>query len=501
MYKNYKFTIVVLFLFFSIGCAAYSNILNISGVTNIEENVWNVHYDSDSINILNFSNSSYTAPIITPSLNNDETSLSFETNLNQEVGFTIDVVNDGTFTARVSSVELKIQYKSNNESDFATLANVNSNRWSNDFLDFYAVWTDNNSNILDTVDLKPLAVKNMTIVVKYKQPFDYSLLPSTDMDFKFDLSVNYTQVDNLTDSTTYVPKVVVDVNSAAGMVNAIDNNQDLVLRLSNDIDLTSYGSINIDNNTTIEFNGNRIIVAPNSIEVKDGGNLILEDSNGEGGITSDRDVVNVLGGGTLIINGGTYSTTNFTNGSGVYVSNGGTLIMNDGTVNAAYYSIGTDGFVNITINGGELISSSTSENGVLPFSVKLTSGNFTMNGGKIIGMHGGLALDESVVGIINDGEIYVHGVNDSFYNVYITGDSTLDMYNGLLKNDGTGSVIYNTSLEDVRLHNGKFISKGDYLFAGNDIYVTRGSFSHDVSGYILGGNITFNQDSSMYDVN
>ena len=494
--KNNKiivFALVGILAFISIGYALYSTVLNINGIANVNRSVWSIHYDSDSVSVLSGTN--LVAPTSGPTISNDLKKISFETNLNinEQSAFTVDVINDGTFTARVSSINLKVYSKKEDETNYTTLANVSSNKWSNDYLDISVLWTEDNRNLLDTVDLQPSTTKNMTVRVKYKQPEDYTLLPSNNMNFKFDLSVEYTQANSISGETNYIPKVTSNISTPAELLTALDNS-DTVLRLNEDIDLTDYDSINIDGNVTIEFNGNRITVAPNSIEVR--GTLILEDSDNNGGLTSDRGVVNVMNGGTLIVNGGQYTTTNYTRGSGIYVEEGGKVIINDGIFNAAYYSIGTEGNVDITINGGELNSSSTSKSGTWAYSVKLTDGTFTMNGGKISGVQGALALDGSVDAIINNGEIYVHetnqGDNDSYYDIYITGDSTLDIYNGNFKNDGTRSVIYTTSSNNTKLYGGNYKAQGNTLFTGNNIKIYGGTYSHDVSNYLESGTLSSN---------
>ena len=53
------------------------------------------------------------------------------------------------------------------------------------------------------------------------------------------------------------------------------------------------------------------------------------------------------------------------------MESGGTLEVNGGNFNTAYYVIGSEGNVSITINGGHLESTSTSKNGTWAYAVKL----------------------------------------------------------------------------------------------------------------------------------
>lgn len=192
-------------------------------------------------------------------------------------------------------------------------------------------------------------------------------------------------------------------------------------------------------------------------------------------------------GGKLVINGGNFITTNNTRGSGIYMEDGANLEINAGNFKTAYYVLGTEGDVTVTINGGHLESTSTSKSGTWAYAVKLVGGNFTMNGGTIVGIHGGLALDGDVTGTINNGEIIINesvaGANDGYYCMYVTETSTLDIYNGNFQNNGTRSVIYTTSANDINLHDGKYIATGSTLFTGENINVLGGMYSHDVSNY------------------
>lgn len=514
--NNKKLTIsvtvlVLMILFISVGYAVYSTVLNISGVAKVNKSVWSIHYDKDSVNVLSGSDQGYSlvSPTNGPVVNQDQTDLSFETelNLNEETSFKIDVVNDGTFTARVNSVNLVASYKTENDANYTTLSNIGSNRWSNDYLDFYVVWTEGNKNILDTLDISPSTTKNMTVVVRYKQPENQTSLPSENMNFKFDVNIEYTQVDGFNQTEVVKSKVTEEIASAAEFVNALENHSDdnVVLRISDDIDLTSYDVIEIKNNTIIEFNGHKLTVAPNSIKAVNGGVLTLEDSTAnKGGIIADRGVVVVADGGTLIVNGGTYKTTNYTRGSGINAKDGAKIIFNNGVIDAAYYAIGSDGTVDVTINGGELKSTATKENGTWAYCVSISNGKFAMNGGKITGVHGGLALTGATEGVINNGEILVHesqtGIDDAFYDIYMEGTPSLKVYNGTFNNIGTRSVIYTSSSKDAEIYGGTYIAKGTTLFTGNNIKVSGGTFSHDISNYVISGTLSLDESTSLYKI-
>lgn len=508
--NNLKILLLILVIcvfLISIGYAAYSTILNITSNANINRSAFSIHYDKNSVNVLSGTDNGYILvnPTNGPNFTADDKNLSFTTtlDLNEETKFTVDVINDGTINARVSNINLKVSGKDETEVNYTNLANIGTNRWSNDYLEFYVVWTDGSKNILDNVNLEAGTIKNMTIVIRYKQPSDYNDLPSTNKNFKFDMNIDYVQTNYTNQNEPINPMSAVDVSSVTDFINTIDNNidNDLVLNINNDIDLTSQTDISLSNNTTIELNGHTLTVAPNSIGVYEGATVIVQDSEGSGTVTGDRGLFNIYDGGKLIVNSGNFVTTNNSRGSGIYMENGGTLEVNGGNFNTAYYVIGSEGNVSITINGGHLESTSTSKNGTWAYAVKLVEGEFTMNGGTIVGVQGALALDGDVVGTINNGEIIVNesspGANDGFYCMYVTGTSSLDVYNGTFKNNGTRSVIYTSSSNNIQLHNGTFIATGSTLFTGQNIKILGGNYSHDVSNY-SDNELQFDNDLNLY---
>ena len=501
--KSLKLSLLVLLiavLCISVGYAAYSTVLNISGIANINRSAFSIHYDENSINVLTGSDNGYA--LISPSdisFSNEKKNLSFETtlNLNEETRFTINVVNDGTIKARINSINLKVSSKRSNEANFTELANISNNRWSNEYLDFYVVWTDGEENILDTLDLDAGSSKNMTLVIRYKQPNNYMDLPNEDVTFKFEMNTTYSQSNYTLQNESIKPKVSSEVGTMTEFLNILENNEDkdLIINLTDDIDLTSISDIQINNDTIIELNGKTLEVAPNSIGIYDGATVIVEDNTENGLITGDRGLFNVYDGGKLVINGGNYVTTNNTRGSGIYLDDGSTLEINGGNFKTAYYVIGSEGVVDITLNAGVLESTSTSKSGSWAYAVKVTEGLFTMNGGTIKGIHGALALDGDAEAIINGGEINVNesyeGANDAYYCMYVTETSSLNVYDGLFQNNGQRSLIYTTSSNYINLNNGTFIAKGTTLFTGSNINVTGGKYSHDVTNYAIGYNIDY----------
>ena len=499
--------VLIAIISISIGYAAYSTILNITSIANINRSAFNIHFDTNSVDVLEGVDNGFNLVSLTdgPNFDLENKKLSFTTklNLNEETKLTVDVINEGTINARVSGINLKVLGKEEFDDEYTTVADINTNRWSNEYLDFYVLWTDGNKNILDTVEIDSGTVKNMTIVIKYKEPSDYHDLPNVNKILKFEMDIDYIQANFRNQNEPINPLSSIGVSSATDIMNTLENNsnKDLILNLEDDIDLTSQTEIELTNNTTIELNGHTLEVAPNSIGVYSGATVIVEDTTGLGTMTSDRGLFNVYEGGKLVINSGNFNTTNNSRGSGIYMENGASLEVNGGTFNAAYYVIGSEGSVDVTVNGGTLESTSTSKSGSWAYAVKLDDGTFTMNGGTIIGVHGGLALDGNVSATINNGKIVVNesasGQNDGYYCMYVTETSTIDVYGGEFRNNGTRSVIYTTSSNYINLYDGKFIASGNTLFTGDNIKISGGSYSHNVSNYSE-NELQLDNESNMY---
>ena len=120
----------------SIGYAAYSTILTISSIANINRSAFSIHYDKESVNVLSGSDNGFNlvSPSNGPSFDAENKKITFTTtlSLNEETKINVDVINDGTINARVSSLNLKVSEKNLLDANYTEIANINTNRWSND---------------------------------------------------------------------------------------------------------------------------------------------------------------------------------------------------------------------------------------------------------------------------------------------------------------------------------------------------------------------------------
>lgn len=179
---------------------------------------------------------------------------------------------------------------------------------------------------------------------------------------------------------------VTEVHDSGELLEAIDS-QKSHIKLAEDIDLTEVSEeseeaetyaagdadLSIDYKLTLDLAGHTLTV--NHLDIADGGDLTLKDSNETGTITSaDEDyTIQVLAGGALTINGGTYTNTstdkNDKGGTNQVetIINRGSLTVTDGTIEATtneVYGVGIyiqptkddDRTVSCTIKGGKIVS-------------------------------------------------------------------------------------------------------------------------------------------------
>ena len=250
-----------------------------------------------------------------------------------------------------------------------------------------------------------------------------------------DLVANlYDLVDALS-AAQIMPMADTTVSTADELKDAIKNDG-AVITLAGNIDLTegtSDGDLTISNEITLDLAGHTLTV--NHLDIKDEGDLILNDSNKTGTITSDdKDyTIQVLAGGALTINGGTYTNTSkekIQNNKGQLVTNQvetiinrGSLTVTDGTIKATtdeVYGVGIyiqpatddeESKVSCTIKGGKIVSNCY---GVAIFgrgdykndgvTLKMTGGEIVIegnNGGQGIatnasnGIYAGFTIDLS----------------------------------------------------------------------------------------------------------
>jgi len=155
-------------VFMSIGFATYTNALNINGTAQIQETRWDVHLNEPST----ITAGGNAVVVSEPALTADSLGLNYSVNLkniNDQVSFTVKVVNNGTLDAECSNIIL-----TGNES---------------------APYIEYTVTGLETGDvLKPNELKTVVVTVKFIAPTDATQLPTAGA--SLNLGANFTFVQS-----------------------------------------------------------------------------------------------------------------------------------------------------------------------------------------------------------------------------------------------------------------------------------------------------------------
>ncbi len=174
---NSKANSMVLFLFavvllIGVGFAYLNTTLSIGGVVNVENSSWDIHFEN--VVVSNGSVAATTQPTIS-----NNTTVSFGVILENPgdfYEFTVDVVNDGTYDAKIDSIDILPVLTSVQQEYFAyTVKYVNG----------AAIQIDDALNAGDQETIK--------IRIEYLVNADTSLYPDEDIDFDFSVSLDYLQ--------------------------------------------------------------------------------------------------------------------------------------------------------------------------------------------------------------------------------------------------------------------------------------------------------------------
>ena len=305
------------------------------------------------------------------------------------------------------------------------------------------------------------------------------------------------------DISSGISGTTANVTSASTLAKAIQNDSVDTIEIDNDITIDKKTSLNIDEDTTIDFNGHTVTVEPGTIKVNDGATLTLTDESGQGGIQSAYNAITVNDNSELVVESGTYETTEFVNrGSVITVPEGSDnakVTINGGTIFGEYFAISSYGDSEIEINGGDISSTATVKNGAdetgrtyHAYTVKLNDGHLTLNGGSIDGIHGGIALEGTSSATINGGTVTLNnsyeGAKDSYYCLYVNGTASAEVNDGTFINNGTNPLVYSSSTGLVNLKGGSWTGTNAKAFngapnAGKDsIKVYGGTYKKNTNG-------------------
>lgn len=179
---NVLVALVILLLGISIGYAALTTTLVINGESTIKKVVWNIHFantrtedGSVSINTANGEKAAYIP-------NSEETRVEYKVAL-QRPGdyyeFTVDVVNDGTLDAKISSRP--------------TLLGTDG---YNQYVEYTTVWDDDRNSSPDANDVIEAGhSRKARVKIKYKNNIRTEDLPNEDKVLEFTYSMNFVQAD------------------------------------------------------------------------------------------------------------------------------------------------------------------------------------------------------------------------------------------------------------------------------------------------------------------
>ena len=169
-------TLGVIICAISVVYALYGTDVNINGSVTLKEANWDIHFagvtQTNKTNI----DSTHITP---PNLTSDNTVLTFGAQL-AEVGdiyeFTVDVVNGGTFDAKISDVVLTSSYSDDNEEEISNQGTITGLKYASSYLQYTVTYNDGNQIKKDDI-LSAGSSRKIKVRVEYKQPTDKTDLP------------------------------------------------------------------------------------------------------------------------------------------------------------------------------------------------------------------------------------------------------------------------------------------------------------------------------------
>ncbi len=184
--------LIVAVLGLTIAFAALSQTLTINGRASMNKSGWDIHFD-------NLSNASITGEakeISTPQITDGGITLD---NINvslskpkDKVEYTVDIVNDGTITAEITSIEM------------TKLTEEQSK-----YLEFYANYSDGR-DVSESDILKPKQKETVKIVIGFKEDITEEDLPKEVATIDLSLAINYVQSDENGNGGTDIPTTTTE---------------------------------------------------------------------------------------------------------------------------------------------------------------------------------------------------------------------------------------------------------------------------------------------------
>ena len=165
-------------LFMSVGFAAYSQTLNITGAANVSANKWSIHFVPSSYQLADGSKSQ-------KSIDFGDTAITYSVDLAKPgdyYAFNINVINDGTFNAVLQKITMSSLTAA--QQKYLTYTVTYNGR----------TYTSTTDNIMDAL---PIATgsntKTATVKVAYVQPDNASDLPQQAVSVNLSVAFDYVQ--------------------------------------------------------------------------------------------------------------------------------------------------------------------------------------------------------------------------------------------------------------------------------------------------------------------
>lgn len=205
------------------------------------------------------------------------------------------------------------------------------------------------------------------------------------------------------------------------------------------IAVSGLGTLSIEKPTTITVNGS-INSTEEEFMLVNNSTLILK---GEGSVNLQRRVVE--NHGTLIVEGGHYSTENTTGGTAFWNnSDGATMTLNNVEVEASHFAVAGKG--RIEINGGRISSISSNKYGAWAYCIRAQEGGtMTIRDAVIEGVQGCIASIESSHIILENVKVSARnsesGRQDAFYAIYAASLGVIEVISGDFYSDRTPCAL------------------------------------------------------------
>ncbi len=226
---------------------------------------------------------------------------------------------------------------------------------------------------------------------------------------------------------------------------------------SAEIEVSGLKTLSIEKPTTITVNGS-IKSSEENFMLLNNSTLVLK---GEGSVNLQRRVVE--NHGTLIVEGGNYSTKNTTGGTAFWNNaDGATMTLNDVNVDASFFAVAGKG--KIEINGGNISSISSNKYGSWAYCIRAQEGGtMVIKNATIEGVQGCIASIESSHITLENVKVSARnsepGRSDAFYAIYAASLGVIEVISGDFYSDRTPCALASDDdLEGAPL--GGFILKG-----------------------------------------